>query len=231
MVVVLPEPCRPHIRHRRRAGSPDPAARSRSPSSSTRWSWTIFTTIWPGVMLRITSWPMAFSRTAATKSRTTGSATSASSSAMRTSRSASHDIVLAERAAALQPVEDVAEPGGQVLEHRLTQTGARPDSRRPISSSGRGGATFAAPTARRRVVCGEPAAKSRWETGLAGDRACGLFDCGHAVLPQPESDPPWNGPPATTCSPGACGRPRPAQYCAGSAHVSTSTFGSSRPPP
>ena len=57
-----------------------------APSVSTRASWTILTTIWPGVTERSTSWPTAFSVTWSTKSRATGSATSASSRATRTSR-------------------------------------------------------------------------------------------------------------------------------------------------
>jgi hypothetical protein len=47
---------------------------------------TTLTSTCPGVSEPTTSWPRAFSFTRATKSRTTGSATSASSSAMRTSR-------------------------------------------------------------------------------------------------------------------------------------------------
>ena len=75
------------------------------------------TTICAGVTERSTSWPTAFSRTAATKSRTTGSATSASSSATRISRIAVADIVLGQRAVAAQPVEDIAQAIAQAVEH------------------------------------------------------------------------------------------------------------------
>ncbi len=51
-------------------------------------SWTILTTCWPGVTDLVTAWPLALSWTCLTKSRATGSETSASSSAVRTSRSA-----------------------------------------------------------------------------------------------------------------------------------------------
>ena len=49
---------------------------------------TILTTIWPGVTERMTSAPIALGRTPSMNWRTTGSATSASSSAVRTSRRA-----------------------------------------------------------------------------------------------------------------------------------------------
>ena len=88
-VVVLPEPCRPTIKIAT-GGVP---AKLRAPSSlsriSTKWSWTAFTTICPGVTLRRISSPVARSVTSAMKSLTTGSATSASSSATRISRMAS----------------------------------------------------------------------------------------------------------------------------------------------
>jgi hypothetical protein len=92
-VVVLPEPCSPTSTTTTGDGAfrSIPSARAPSilpPSTSTRWSWTILTTICAGVTERSTSCPSAFSRTAVTKSRTTGSATSASSRAMRISRSA-----------------------------------------------------------------------------------------------------------------------------------------------
>ena len=88
LVVVLPEPCRPAIRMTA-GGAPRLSSLEVLPRIATSSSWTIFTTIWPGVMLLITSWPTARSRTLATRSLTTGSATSASSSAMRISRIAS----------------------------------------------------------------------------------------------------------------------------------------------
>ena len=100
-VVVLPEPCSPTSMTATGEGafrsmplvlvapSPPPGPPPGPPPSiSTRWSWTILTTICAGVTDRSTSCPSAFSRTAATKSLTTGSATSASSSAIRISRKA-----------------------------------------------------------------------------------------------------------------------------------------------
>src|SRR5262245_14786726 len=59
------------------------------PSSSTSSSWTTLTTCWAGVSDLSTSWPTALSRTRSRKPRTTLKLTSASSSATRTSRSAS----------------------------------------------------------------------------------------------------------------------------------------------
>ena len=58
------------------------------PKVSINWSCTIFTTIWPGVTDLITSTPTARCLTWSVKLRATSSATSASSSARRTSRSA-----------------------------------------------------------------------------------------------------------------------------------------------
>ena len=57
-----------------------------APSVSTSWSCTIFTTSWPGVTDLMTSTPTALAFTFSVKPRTTSSATSASSSARRTSR-------------------------------------------------------------------------------------------------------------------------------------------------
>ena len=59
------------------------------PSIATSSSLTILTTIWPGVTERSTSAPTALALTFSVKSLTTSSATSASSSARRTSRIAS----------------------------------------------------------------------------------------------------------------------------------------------
>ena len=59
------------------------------PSIATSSSCTILTTIWPGVTDLTTFWPTALAFTLSVKSRTTSSATSASSSARRTSRMAS----------------------------------------------------------------------------------------------------------------------------------------------
>ena len=92
VVVVLPEPCRPTIRMGAGGLSMRSARGSRSPgapaSIETISSWTILTTCWPGVTDFVTACPVAFSCTAPTKSRATGSDTSASKSATRTSRSA-----------------------------------------------------------------------------------------------------------------------------------------------
>ena len=94
VVVVLPEPCRPTMRIGTGGTairlSGDSFASSPSPplSISTRASWTILTTCWPGVTERKTSEPTARWRTLSMNDLTTGNATSASSSATRTSRSA-----------------------------------------------------------------------------------------------------------------------------------------------
>ena len=88
LVVVLPEPCRPVI-STTAGGEPRLSPLSSAPRIATSSSWTILTTIWPGVTLLITSWPTARLRTRLTRSLTTGNATSASSSAMRISRIAS----------------------------------------------------------------------------------------------------------------------------------------------
>ena len=86
----MPEPCRPTIRIGIGAGAFRLSGTAPSPpSASIITSLTILTTCWPGVTEDSTSEPTARSRTLAMKSRTTGSATSASSSARRTSRSAS----------------------------------------------------------------------------------------------------------------------------------------------
>ena len=56
------------------------------PNVSTRESWTILTTIWPGLIDLTTAAPTALVRVRSMNERTTSSATSASSSARRTSR-------------------------------------------------------------------------------------------------------------------------------------------------
>ena len=88
VVVVLPEPCRPTIMTTTGAGALRSIVVPSLPSISTSSSWTILTTIWPGLIDFSTAAPTAFSRTRSVKERTTSSATSASSSARRTSRSA-----------------------------------------------------------------------------------------------------------------------------------------------
>ncbi len=86
VLVVLPEPWRPTIITT--AGGVTSSLRSDAsePSISVSASLTILTTCWPGVIDFSTDWPTASSVTLSTNSRTTGSATSASSSAIRTSR-------------------------------------------------------------------------------------------------------------------------------------------------
>src|SRR5574337_1236536 len=98
VVVVLPVPCRPAIRIT--AGGCAARSRSATPSPMVRLSssWTTPTSAWPGLSEPTTSVPSAFSLTRAMKSRTTGSATSASSSAMRTSRSMSCTLASVMRA-------------------------------------------------------------------------------------------------------------------------------------
>ena len=95
----------------------DRAPRSRSRASRPARRGRYLTTICPGVTERSTSWPTAFSVTCSTKSRATGSATSASSKATRTSRIAARTSASRERAAPAKPVEYAAEPIAQRVEH------------------------------------------------------------------------------------------------------------------
>ena len=88
-VVVLPAPCRPAISTTAGGWVARSSPAFWPPISAVSSRCTTPTRAWPGVRLPTTSWPSAFSRTRATKSRTTGRATSASSSAMRISRSIS----------------------------------------------------------------------------------------------------------------------------------------------
>ncbi len=88
LVVVLPEPCRPRSRMTRgdaEVGGKPPLA---SPNSASISSRTIATTCWAGVRLLRTSSPTARSRTRSINALTTLKLTSASSSAIRISRSA-----------------------------------------------------------------------------------------------------------------------------------------------
>src|ERR1700687_1600412 len=86
VVVVLPEPCRPTIMMATGGTALKSMDWPSEPSVATSSSWTILTTIWPGVTDLTTVAPTACSRTRSVKPRTTSSATSASSSARRTSR-------------------------------------------------------------------------------------------------------------------------------------------------
>ena len=88
VVVVLPEPCSPTIMMATGAGALRSIGSAFEPSVAISWSWTILTTIWPGVTDLITSTPTACFFTSSVKARATSSATSASISARRTSRSA-----------------------------------------------------------------------------------------------------------------------------------------------
>src|SRR5712691_11312779 len=97
-VVVFPEPCRPAKRTTAGGATARSSAASSPPMSAANSRCTTPTSAWPGVRLPITSSPSAASRTRAMKSRTTGSATSASSSARRTSRSAPWMFASARRA-------------------------------------------------------------------------------------------------------------------------------------
>ena len=65
----------------------------------------------------MTSWPMAFSMTCSVKSLTTLKLTSASSSAVRTSRIASRMFSSLIRPAAGEAAEDAGELVGQGVEH------------------------------------------------------------------------------------------------------------------
>ena len=117
VVVVLPEPWRPTIMITAGGLTSRLSSAVSEPSISTSASLTILTTIWPGVTERMTSWPTAFSVTWSTKSRATGSATSASSSATRTSRIAERTSASAQRAAPAKLVEYAAKAIAQAVEH------------------------------------------------------------------------------------------------------------------
>ncbi len=98
VVVVLPAPCRPAIRITAGGWAARLMSDTPSPMVAASSRLTMPTSAWPGLSEPSTSWPSAFSFTRATKSRTTGSATSASSSAMRTSRSMSCTLLSVMRA-------------------------------------------------------------------------------------------------------------------------------------
>ena len=110
-----------------RCAGPRPCRRPRAPRTSS--SWTILTTCWPGVTDFVTAWPRAFSVTALTKSRATGSETSASSSATRTSRSATPMSSSLSAPALVSLPKTPDKPVGQVLEHafssRMPKRGVR----------------------------------------------------------------------------------------------------------
>ena len=85
-VVVLPAPCRPTSMIATGAGALRSIASLRRRASRSAQSWTILTTIWPGVTDLTTAAPTALVRARSMNERTTSSETSASSSARRTSR-------------------------------------------------------------------------------------------------------------------------------------------------
>ena len=87
------------------------------PSISTRWSWTILTTIWPGVTERMTSCadrlrPHRVDELADDRQRHVGFEQRHADLAQR-----GVDIGLGQRAAPAQPVEDVAQTFAQTVEH------------------------------------------------------------------------------------------------------------------
>ena len=135
VVVVLPEPCRPTIR----IGAGGLSILSAPGSSSPRRTCDQFVMDDLDDLLAggdgfgdgLRRWPS--SATALTKSRATGSETSASSSATRTSRSAVRDVILGQRALLGEAVEDAGEAFGQVLKH-----GRRPFSDVGMPLEGRG---------------------------------------------------------------------------------------------
>jgi len=79
-------------------------------------SWTILTTIWPGVTDLTTVAPIACSRTFSVKLLTTSSETSASSSARRTSPHRGIDVGFRQRAAPRQPIENATQFFRQIVE-------------------------------------------------------------------------------------------------------------------
>src|SRR5882672_752063 len=97
-VVVFPDPCSP-ARSTTAGGATARSSSAFSPPMSAASSrWTTPTSACPGVRLPTTSCPSDASRTRSMKVLTTGNATSASSSATRTSRSASWMFVSVRRA-------------------------------------------------------------------------------------------------------------------------------------
>ena len=75
------------------------------------------TTICPGVTERSTSWPIAFSRTELTKSRTTGKRDIGFEQRDADLAHRARDIVLAQRAVPAQPVEDIVQAIAEGVEH------------------------------------------------------------------------------------------------------------------
>ena len=115
-VVVLPEPCRPTIRMGA-GGEPMESASFSAPRVSTSTSWTILITCWPGVTERITFSPTARGRTLSMNSFTTGSATSASIRAVRTSARAASTSASVRAPRAPELVEDAGQAGLQAFKH------------------------------------------------------------------------------------------------------------------
>src|SRR6478735_11990126 len=136
--VVLPEPCRPTIATT--AGLPDRwKVRSPADRSATSSSLTILTTCWPADRLSSTSWPMARSRTRATKSLTTLKLTSASSSARRTSRIAASTSASVTRPRPVSPARVLRRRSLRVSNMRgrgpLLSVGIRPRGKRPAGGA------------------------------------------------------------------------------------------------
>src|SRR5690606_38176226 len=88
-VVVLPAPCRPAISTTAGAGTLRSSSLAEAPITRVSSSRTTLIRAWPGVSDLSTSWPIARTLMRWIRDWTTGSATSASSNAIRTSRSAS----------------------------------------------------------------------------------------------------------------------------------------------
>ncbi len=117
--VVLPEPCRPASMM---TVGGTLANRSRRASPPRIWissSLTILMTCWAGFSASETSAPDARSRTLAMNCRTTGSATSASSSAILISRQVASMSAADSRPRPRRAREDLSEPIGKCLEHVL----------------------------------------------------------------------------------------------------------------
>src|SRR5713226_8688036 len=110
-VVVLPEPCNPTIITTTggTALRSSPSAEA-PPSISTRWSWTIFTTIGAGVTERLLA--HAVDEILDHQQRDVGLEQRDADLAQRRV-----DVVLGQRAVAAQPVEDVVEAVAQAFEH------------------------------------------------------------------------------------------------------------------
>ena len=103
-----------------------------SPSASTSASWTIFTTIWPGVTLLSTA--LADGAFAHLGDEILHHRQRDIGLEQRDAHLAQGrvDIGLAQRAAPRQPSEDIAQPFGQPLEHQIPMAKTAQNTKAPV---------------------------------------------------------------------------------------------------